>query len=261
MTEKVVSLSGGLVLGMVCALFIGIGATQSIPASSHFEMPSFMPMTITQNTHAPSTPANDTTPSVNVATPSNPDRGRITRIATLEETTDPVFEPATTTAIANAEPKIYDVVSSPKIDSSLHRTNLERSFIASGSQDNTYIALGTVAARQNNYASIFENTTGRTTSSNNPPGFSGKPQTQGSQPVAHNDPGSGEGSEDDTASVAGAKPKPDDSDPSDNNSRDYIESGRPESNISGNNGGGTEHGPDNHSSSPNNHRNPRPETD
>lgn len=157
-------------------------------------MPSFVPMTITQNTHAPSTPANETTPSVDVATPTNPDRGRITRIATIEETTDPVFDPAATTEIANAEPKDFYVVSTPKIESFLHRTNLERSFIASGPQDNTYLSLGSVIARQNNYASIAGNTAGGSPSLHNPVGISGKPQTQGSPSMAHNDPDTGGGS-------------------------------------------------------------------
>ncbi len=264
MTEKVVSLSGGLLLGMVFALFLGIGATQSIPASSHFEMPSFMPMTITQNSHAPSTPTNDTTPTVHVATPSNPDRGRITRIATLEATTDPVFEPVTTTEIAFAEPKNFDGVSTPKIDNSLQRTNLQRSYIESNPQDNTFVAIGTIVARQNNTTSIIENTSGNSPSPYNPAGISGKPQTHGSPSVAHNDPGEGEGSE--GPDFAGAsKPGPGNPDPnlSDGNTRDYTESGSPSDNYFHNNsGGGTENDPGSSDTPrPNIQNHHRPETD
>ncbi len=63
MTEKVVSLSGGLVLGMVVALFLGIGATQSITPSLHFEIPSILQMTIAQNTHNTHSQSKQPTPA------------------------------------------------------------------------------------------------------------------------------------------------------------------------------------------------------
>jgi len=190
MTEKVVSLSGGLVLGMVVTLFLGIGATQRISPSAHFEIPSVLRMTIAQNTQGTSVPASDTTPSVNVATPSNEDGGRITRIATLTETADPAFTPATTSTV-QSEPKNWVYNSTPKVGSELRMANLQHTCIASnGSTANTYCTLGMTAAREGNFAAIAGN-------SGNPANYNGgqtpsfidnKPQSQGSPAIAQNDP-------------------------------------------------------------------------
>ena len=182
MTEKVVSLSGGLVLGMVCAFFLSIGATQNLSPSMHFEIPTISQMTIAQTTHSRPAPANDTTPAVNVSTPSNEDRGRITRIATLTETSDPVF---TTTATTQTDPKNWDIASTPKIDNTLQRVNHQRSYIASNPQTtSTLISLGPVA-RQSNFITIIDNATAGPTSCSKPSGIEDKPHTQGSS-TAHN---------------------------------------------------------------------------
>lgn len=192
MTEKVVSLSGGLVLGMVVALFLGIGATQSISPSLHFEIPSILQMTIAQNTHNTPAPASNTTPTVTVATPTNTDRGRITRIATLTETTDPVFE--TTTSTSQAEPKDWAVASTPKVSNPLQRANLQHTYIASNSQASgtSFASLELAAARQGSFTALISNANGRSTYGNQPSFVQGKPHTQGSPSVAHNDPDTGE---------------------------------------------------------------------
>ncbi|MCK5131777.1 MAG: hypothetical protein KAR40_06445 [Candidatus Sabulitectum sp.] len=183
MTEKVVSLSGGLVLGMVCALFLGIGATQNLSPSVHFEIPAILQMTIAQTTHSRPAPANDTTPNINTATPSNEDRGRITRIATLTETSDPVF--TTTATTTQTDPKNWTIASTPKIENTLQRVNLQRSYVASNPQTtSTFISLGPVA-RQSNYTTIIDNATAEPTSRSEPSGIEGKPHTQGSS-TAHN---------------------------------------------------------------------------
>lgn len=213
MTEKVVSLSGGLVLGMVFALFLGIGVTQSLAPSAHFEIPSILQMTIAQATHSTSTPANDTKPTVNVATPGSENRGRITRIATLGATTDPVLETTTT----QTNPKNWEIASTPKIDNSLQAANLQHSYIASNPQaTSSFASLGQVVSRQGNFSAIVANTTGRSASGSQPSGVEGKPQTQGCSPsVAHNNPDMGDGPAI-TPSITGGEPsKPEPGDPDD----------------------------------------------
>lgn len=235
MTEKVVSLSGGLVLGMVVALFLGIGATQNISPSLHFEMPSILQMTIAQNTHNTPAPASNTTPTVTVATPADPDRGRITRIATLTETTDPVFE--TTTSTSQAEPKEWNVATTPKINSSHHRTNLQHTYIASSSQTSgsTYASIELAAARQGSFTALINNSHGRSFYDNQPPVVQGKPQTQGSSSVAHNDPGTGE--DDGPAITHDEMTKPNDDSSEDSSQRDLVCHGRPQSDYAPDHGG------------------------
>ncbi len=211
MTEKVVSLSGGLVLGMVFALFLGIGATQSLAPSLHFEMPSILQMTIAQSTHNTSAPANDTTPSVNVAAPNGEDRGRITRIATLTATTDPAITAPITTTQEEFTPKNWNASTSPKVGNALQRMNLQRSYIAATSQTDTYISLGQ-AARQSNFAAIAGNSSGREGygSGQQPSLVDGKPQTHGAPAIAQNDPGDEEGNPhgDGDPAIAGRSVKP-----------------------------------------------------
>ena len=127
MTDKVVSLSSGVILGMVCALFLGIGSTQNIMPSSNFELPFNFEMTIAQHPHSteqlvPEQEANATptvTPSVDSAEPSS---GRITRIATLTITEDPVL------GSQEHAPKINQTAPVP--DNSLYIANQHRSLIA-----------------------------------------------------------------------------------------------------------------------------------
>lgn len=244
MTEKVVSLSGGLVLGMVFALFLGIGATQNLSPSLHFEIPAILQMTIAQATHNTSAPANDTTPSINVTPPNGEDRGRITRIATLAETTDPAFA-ATQEEIS---PKNWNVAATPKINNSLQRVNLQRSYIASTSQTGTYISLGLVAS-QTNFTAIAGYSSGREGygTGHQPSSVDGKPQSHGSPSTAQNvpDSGSGEnegGSHNDEPAVTGGFAKPgegSDSDAFTNNHGIHNETQRPtRSFVSDHHGGG-----------------------
>ncbi|RKZ03241.1 hypothetical protein DRQ21_06245 [Candidatus Fermentibacteria bacterium] len=208
MTEKVVSLSGGLVLGMVFALFLGIGATQHISSTVHFEVPSVMQMTIAQTTHSNSAPASDTTPAVNTTTPANEDSGRITRIATVTETTDPVIAQATTT---NTAPKNWEYDTSPKVDNELRRANLLHTSIASNTgATNTYSGLGMTAARENNFVAIAGSSeNGANYSGGHTPSFiDSKPQSHGSPAIAQNDP---DNDPEDDPSISGsgsAKPGP-----------------------------------------------------
>lgn len=241
MTEKVVSLSGGLVLGMVVALFLGIGATQSISPSSHFEMPSIFQMTIAQNTHNTPAPASNTTPTVTVATPTNTDRGRITRIATLTETTDPVFE--TTTSTSQAAPKDWAVASTPKVSNPLQRANLQHTYIASNSQTSsaTYASLELAAARQGSFTALIDNPHGRYFYNSEPPVVQGKPHTQGSPSVAHSNPGTGE--ESSPAVTHDEITKPNDNDSEDNNQSDLlVHHGRPQDSFDPDDHGGPSSG-------------------
>ncbi len=187
MTEKVVSLSGGLVLGMVFALFLGIGATQNISSPVNFEIPSVMQMTIAQTTRDTSTPAPDTTPAVDVSTPSNEDRGRITRIATVTETTDPVIAQTTTPA----EPKNWQYDSSPKIDNVLRRANLQHAYIASADRTlGNCASIDITTARESNFtviASISENPSS-VGGSYTPSFVDSKPHSHGTPVVIHNNP-------------------------------------------------------------------------
>ncbi len=231
MTEKVVSLSGGLVLGMVVALFLGIGATQSIAPSLHFEIPSILQMTIAQNTHNTPAPTNDTTPTAAVATPADPDRGRITRIATLTETTDPVF--GTTASTSEAAPKDWDVATTPKVNSALQRTNLQHTYIASNSQasNSAYAGLGQAAARQGNFTALIDNAHGGYTSSSRPAVAQNKPQTQGSPAVAHNDPGTGVSGDEGPAVTHDKTPTPSEDNNNGSSERFEVSHGRPHHNF------------------------------
>jgi len=209
MTEKVISLSGGLVLGMVFALFLGIGATQNLSPSLHFEMPAILQMTIAQATHNTSAHASDTTPSTNVTAPNEEDRGRITRIATLSETTDP----ALTATQEEFAPKNWNTTTTPKINNSLQRTNLQRSYIAATSETgSTYISLGLVAS-QSNFTTIAGYSSGREGygSGHQPSLVDNKPQSHGSPAVAQNNPDSGENEDeprDNEPAMAGKTPQP-----------------------------------------------------
>jgi len=224
MTEKVISLSGGLALGMVFALFLGIGATQSIDPSSRFEIPSILQMTIAQHTHGPATPDSNTAPASNTVAPNIPDRGRITRIATLEVTTDPVL--GTTATASNEDPKDWAIASTPKIESALQRNNLQRSYIALNSSSNTYASLGQTVGRESNFAAIATSSAGRNNYSggSTPSGVEGKPQTQGGPPsVAHNNPDEGHGDDPATSAKTEKPGSGPDSEQGNNNDRVHVE--------------------------------------
>lgn len=215
MTEKVVSLSGGLVLGMVFALFLGIGATQNLAPNMHFEMPAILQMTIAQATHNTSATAGNTTPNTSATPPSEEDRGRITRIATLTETADPAF----TAPQEVFTPKNWNVTAAPKIDNTLQRVNLQRSYMAlagNTSQTSTYVSLGQAASRESNFTAIADNSSGRDGygSGHQPSLADDKPQSHGSPAIAQNNPDSGEEGEGDQhgedpdVAAGSAKPGP-----------------------------------------------------
>lgn len=173
MTEKVVSLSGGLVLGMVAAFFLGLGTTQTLPASAHFEIPTIAQMTIVQSPGRASVSVNDTTPAADIATPGNDDRGRITRIATLAATVDPVFSenPATATATAPLiDVKTRESATSSKHSSSLRRVNIQRAYIASSLQTtSSSINQGQVTGKQGNFTAIVSSISAHEGYGNNQP--------------------------------------------------------------------------------------------
>jgi len=254
MTEKVVSLSGGLVLGMVFALFLGIGATQNVSSSVNFEIPSVMQMTIAQNTHGSSAPASNTTPAVDATTPVNEDRGRITRIATVTESTDPVIAQATTTT--TIEPKNWHYDSSPKIDNGLRRANLQHTYIASNTPAPSTCARPNITtARESNFVTIaVSSESGANSYYGHSPSFvDSKPQSHGSPTIAHNDPGPsldpGSGS-----SLTGGTNKPNPATRpnliSDDNTRRNANFVNPRPNV----GGGTEFDSGNNMISRGNHR-------
>ncbi len=186
MADKVISLSSGLILGMVCALFLGIGSTQNIMPSSNFELPFNFEMTIAQyphstEQHVPEQEAN-TTPSVTPTVDSaEPNSGRITRIATLTITEDPVLDSQEQT------PKIN--LTAPVPDNSLYMVNQQRSLIAHNTTtESTYSGIILITAKQSNFSSIADNSSGRSSGLATTPGIEGKPHTAGSPALAHNDP-------------------------------------------------------------------------
>ena len=235
MTEKVVSLSGGLVLGMVFALFLGIGATQTITTPVHFNFPEISQLTIAQGFHTSSSSARDTTPGSSTASPDEEaDRGRITRIATLTTTTDP----AIATAPEEYTPKNWNAATTPKIETTLQMANLQHSRIAAGPQTSNIIIVGQVTG-YSNFTTIAENTTGGYESGSQPSIINGKPQTQGSPGIAHNKPGFEEnwehGEEPEITSSSPSLNPGDDTFP-DNNTRENSNWERPCHNLYGSHG-------------------------
>ncbi len=238
MAEKVVSLSGGLLLGTALALILGFGATQSILPNSSFEIPSVLKMTIAQNPQSPSASTSDTATVGTVATPASSDQGRITRIATLVITADPILQSNSTSTTASTEPKDWKLEDSPKIDNSLYRTNLQRSYLATNPQSESYSDLDMVVARQVNFTAICESAGEEYIAGSLPAEFSDKPQTHGSPPVAQNNPGASEGPGANDPALTSENPKPEpgyitngnNSDNSDNrdngNTREQLNSGR-----------------------------------
>lgn len=206
MTDKVVSLSSGLILGMVCALFLGIGSTQNIMPSSNFELPNNFSMTIAQYPHSAEqqTQEQETIPSSSVAPPvetAESETGRITRIATLTITEDPIL------STEESSPKI--VHTPPVHNNSLYRTNQQRAFIANNSSaESTYSEIDIVTAKQSNFVSIANNSTGRTSGLSNSPQLDDKPQTSGSPALAHSDPGIVNNEDEQPTSLSGQENKP-----------------------------------------------------
>jgi hypothetical protein len=214
MTEKVVSLSGGLVLGMLFALFLGIGATQTMTLPVRFEYPAISRLSITQEISSAPAPARDTTPTISVAPPSvEQDRGRITRIATSTETSP--FE-VTAPVTATQEEillKNWYVAETPKTGSNLQRANLQHSYIACNPTTSASIYLAQIAGSCN-FTAIAEIASGNPGYTGQPSLIEGKPQTGDSPSIAHNSPGEGdiEGSPSEptiTGDTPSPKPTPD----------------------------------------------------
>jgi len=218
MTEKVVSLSGGLVLGMGFALVLGIGSTQTMTLPLRFEYPAMSNLTITQDINGSSAPAADTTPGISVAPPSvEQDRGRITRIATSTETVAAEITAPFTTTENEFLLKSWAVAETPKNTNTLQRANLQHSYMACNPTTSESIALAQIA-RGNNFDAIAEIAAGNPGNTGQPSYIEGKQQTPGSPSIAHNNPGGGdmEGGPDGsqpaiTGEIPSPRPTPDDS--------------------------------------------------
>ena len=240
MTEKVVSLSGGLVLGMAFALFLGISTTQTMTSPLHLEYPSVSSLIglndLQSYRSSSSSQASDTTPSFSVAPPTQEqDRGRIVRIATVTETAEPLLQPSTYTAGAvNVIPKNQGLTGVPENQNTLQQMHRQHSYIAAASGTNSYTAAGQIARQTGNFTSIADNGQGTGQASGNsggqPPVIDGKPQTTGSPAIAQNDPGAGEGEgEEQDPALAGFPPRPPDPDSmSENNTRETVDPYSPE---------------------------------
>lgn len=227
MTEKVASLSGGLVLGMAFAVFLGIGSNRSITSQIHLEYPSMddlISINDFQSYHtSSSSPTTDTTGSISVSSPSHDqDQGRIIRIATVTETTDPVFHSGYGTFQENILPKNWGLTDAPKAGNALQQAYLQHTVVADASQTSSLITSGQAARQAANFAAIADNGSGggMTTggSDGEPPVVDNKPQPSGTPAVAHGNPGAGEGQENPgEPAMAGFSPRPQEPDAFSNN--------------------------------------------
>jgi hypothetical protein len=216
MTEKVVSLSGGLVLGMAFALFLSVSTTQSLTTPLHMEYPSMSGLIglndLQSFRSSSSSQASDTTPAVAVAPPSQePERDRIIRIATVTETTDPVFQAPVHQE--NLIPKNTPADHASGNVSTLRQMHQQHSYIASASGSASYATVGQIARQGSNFTSIADNGqgTGETSGAGGgqPSVVDNKPQPTGSPAVAQNDPETGEGEEEGGGpAVASFVPRP-----------------------------------------------------
>lgn len=213
MTEKVVSLSSGLVLGMVFALFLGVGATQISSSPLHMEypaLPDLLGLNDYQSFHAPSSasPTQDTTPAVSVSPPPAQSTGRIIRIATVSETANPILASTSgTTAEEGFTPKNWTDSEDPKVGSTLQQMHLQHSYIASASNTYDHISLGQVA-RQTNFTCIALTNSGNANqaaggSAQPPCNVDSKPRTTGTPAIAQSDPEISEGEEGEEGSGSG----------------------------------------------------------
>ena len=205
MTEKVVSLSSGLVLGMAFALFLGIGATQISSSPLHMEypaLPDLLGLNDYQSFHTPSSasPAQDTTPSISVSPPPAQGTGRIVRIATVSETTNPILASASSTATEEEfTPKNWADSEDPKAGSTLQQMHLQHSYIAGAANTYDHISLGQIA-RQTNFTCIAFTNSGNANQasggSDQPPSnVDSKPGITGTPAIAQGDPEITEGEE------------------------------------------------------------------
>jgi hypothetical protein len=258
MTEKVVSLSGGLVLGMAFALFLSVSTTQTMNQALDFDYPSMSSLIGVNDlqSYRSSSPVHstDTTPAVTVAPPSQQeDRGRIIRIATVTETTDPADAASTTSSSSEALiPKTTSIASQVDRGSTLQQMHRQHSYIAASSSS-SYSSVGQIASQSGNFTAIADNGQGAGQAGGQggtPPSVvDNKPQTSGSPAVAQNDPGSGENEgEESGPAIAGFNPGPRDPDSFSNNTRHHVDPYNPQWNhnfheTEEGNGG---HGPDPH---------------
>jgi len=233
MTEKVVSLSGGLVLGMAFALFLSVSTTQSMNAPLHVnvEYPSvsrLIGLNDLQSYRSSSGTgqASDTTPAISVAPPAQEgDQGRIIRIATITETSDPVIT-APPSATAHI-PKVMDGVQDD-VDrgSTLQQMHLQHSYIAS-STSAANATVGQIARQSSNFTSIANNGRGSGFAGNSggsqPSVIDNKPQTSGSPSIAQNNPGEEEEGEGEDPAVAGFSPRPPDPDTFNDGDRHHMD--------------------------------------
>lgn len=255
MTEKVVSLSGGLVLGMAFALLLGVTASQNGSSPINVDYPS-MSSLIGNNdfqsyrTSSPTPQASDTTPVISVSPPPpSENTGRIVRIATASETTHPVTASPVTTSTDEIALKGYEPAETPKNTGSLPRMNLQNTYTARSSEASTYAAAGFIASQGGNFTAIANGSSqggqGGSTGSQ-PPVADNKPQITGSPSIAQNDPQGGEQGEEegnDEPAIAGYNPRPPDS-MTENGNRAHTNPIRPEPRVNfheteeGHHGGG-----------------------
>jgi len=202
MTEKIASLSGGLVLGMAFTLFLSISSTQTLTAPLHMGYPSMSDLISIndfQSYHTSSASSTDTTPAISVSTPSTgQDQGRIIRIATSTETSDPVLSADNTPPQESILPKTWTFTEAPKTGSPLQQMHLQHTFIAGASTGNNFCTIGQAARQTSNFTAIADNSSGDGQSSGGsgqPPVIDNKPQTTGSPAIAQGNPGTEEGEE------------------------------------------------------------------
>lgn len=203
MTEKVVSLSGGLVLGMVFALFLSVGTTGSISSSVDLDYPSISgligmnDMQSYRSSSGAGNPSENTTPVAAAPPAQEENRGRVIRIATVTETADPAGAAAASNASALAKNDGTEMAYGEY--SSLRQIHLQHSSQGSGGSGNaSYAATGMIAAGSGNFARIADESSGQgdmDSQGGQPSVVDNKPQTTGSPAVAQNDPGGQEGSE------------------------------------------------------------------
>jgi hypothetical protein len=218
MTEKVVSLSGGLVLGMAFALFVSFSTTQSFNSPLQMDYPAMSQLTWLndfQSFHSASSPSRDTTTSITVAPPQggSEEGGRIIRIATVSETTDHELVAFVHSGDRNIQlPKASGMFHDPGGASSLRQAHVNHSSPASGQTSSHFIA-GHTASHTANFTAIAGSSDAggqAAGGSVQPPVIDGKPQTEGSPAIAQGNPGvSGdEGEEQPQPSMAAYEPRP-----------------------------------------------------
>lgn len=236
MTEKIVSLSGGLALGMAFALFLGVSTTQNMTSPLRMEYPSVSRLIglndLQSYRSSSSSQASDTTPAISVAPPAQEeDRGRIIRIATVTETADHIFlDAAPASSNGNYVPKTFGAAADAfDAGSTLQQMHRQHSYIAA-STSSSYASVGQIARQTSNFASIADNGSGANqggdTGGSQPSVVDTKPRTSGTPAIAQNDPGNGEGEGEEPA-VAGLAPRPPDPDTFVDDARRHVDPSNP----------------------------------